>query len=91
MMVPTTAASHKASGLTVVAEVEHEVFWSVLRKMERPVVLAVRSGVPKTHKYLTQYGGYYFLAKSKEPLDFTQVAEVIAVRKIHTSTDWLSL
>lgn len=89
MIIPTNA--NTASGLTVVAQVEHEVFWSILKKMEQPVVLAVRSGVPKTHKYLTQYGGYYFLAKSKEPLDFSQVADVIAVRKIHTSTDWLSL
>ena len=46
------------------------------------MVLTVRSGVPKAYKYLTQYGGYYFVTKSKAPVDFSQVAEVIATNKI---------
>ncbi len=82
MIVPSSTQTPKAGGLTLVAEVDQDVFWSILKKTDQPVVLTVRSGLPKMCKYLTHYGGYYFVTKSKAPLDFSQVAEVIAANKI---------
>ncbi|MFQ5572238.1 MAG: hypothetical protein ACE5G0_21390 [Rhodothermales bacterium] len=92
MITPTSSAqAQKAGGLTLIAEVDREGFVDILTKMDRPVVLSTRAGFPKAYKYLTRYDGYYILTKSKEPLDFSQKAHVIHTKKIHTSTDWLSL
>ncbi len=91
MIVPTSTPTSKAGGLNLFAEVEQDTFWSILKKIDQPVVLAVRSGMPKTYKYLTHYGGYYFVTKSKAPLDFSQVAEVIATNKIRLTPEWPNL
>ena len=82
MIMPTTTQTQQGGGLNLIAEVEQDVFRSILKKTDQPLVLTVRSGMPKTYKYLTHYGGYYFVTKSKAPLDFSQVAEVIATNKI---------
>lgn len=91
MIVPTSAQTQKGGGLNLIAEVEQDVFWSILKKTDRPVVLTARSGLPKTHKYLTHYGGYYFVTKSPAPLDFSQVAEVIATTKIRLTPEGSTL
>ncbi len=91
MIVPTSTQTSKAGGLNLFAEVDQDVFRSILKKTDQPVVLAVRSGLPKTCKYLTHYGGYYFLTKSKAPLDFSQVAEVIDTDKIMLTPQWPNL
>ena len=91
MMAATQAHIQKTGGLNLIAEVDQEAFWSILKKTDRPVVLTVRSGMPKTHKYLTHYDGYYFVTKSKVPLDFSQVAEVIATTKIQLMPQWPNL
>ncbi len=85
MIMPQSTQTPNSGGL--IAEVEQDVFWSLLKKTDQPVVLAVRSGMPKMCKYLTHYGGYYFVTKSKEPVDFSQVAEVIATNKIILTSD----
>ncbi len=82
MIVPTTTQTQKGGGLNLIAEVEQDVFRSILKKTDQPLVLTVRSGVPKAYKYLTHYGGYFFATRSKQPLDFSQVAEVISTNKI---------
>ena len=89
MIVPSQ--TQKAGGLTLIAEVDQEVFWSLLKKTDQPVVLTVYSGLPKMCKYLTHYGGYYFVTKSKAPLDFSQVAEVIAANKVMLTPQWPNL
>ena len=91
MIAPSSTQTPKAGGLNLFAEVEQDAFWSILKKIDQPVVLVVRSGLPKTYKYLTHYGGYYFLTKSKAPLDFSQVAEVISTNKIILTPQWPSL
>jgi len=91
MIVPTSTQTSKAGGLNLFAEVEQDAFWSILKKIDQPIVLAVRSGMPKTYKYLTHYGGYYFVTKSKKPLDFSQVAEVISTNKIALTPEWPNL
>ncbi len=50
MIVPTSTQTSKAGGLNVFAEVEQDTFWSILKKIDQPMVLAVRSGMPKTYK-----------------------------------------
>ncbi len=82
MIVATSSQTKKMGGLNLIAEVDQDVFWSILKKTDQPVVLTVNSGLPKMCKYLTHYGGYYFVTKSKAPLDFSQVAEVIVANKI---------
>ena len=89
MVIPTSSQSSKTGGL--IAEVDHDTFGMLLKKIEHPLVLAVRSGMPKTYKYLTEYKGYYFVTRSKEALDFSQTAEVITTTKIHLTPEWPNL
>ena len=91
MIAATSSQTQKMGGLNLIAEVEQDAFWSILKKTDQPVVLTVRSGMPKTYKYLTHYGGYYFVTKSKAPLDFSQVAEVISTNKIILTPQWPNL
>ncbi len=91
MRVPSSTQTPEAGGLNLFAEVEQDTFWSILKKIDQPMVLAVRSGMPKTYKYLTHYSGYYFVTKSKKPLDFSQVAEVISTNKITLTPEWSNL
>ena len=88
MIVPSSTQTQKGGGLNLIAEVDQDVFWSILKKTDQPLVLTVRSGMAKTYKYLTLYGGYYFVTKSKQPLDFSQVAEVIATNKVTLTPEW---
>ena len=82
MIVPASTQTQKTGSPMLFAEVEQDAFWSILKKTDQPMVLFVRSGVPKLYKYLTHYGAYYFVTRSKQPLDFSQIAEVIATNKI---------
>ncbi len=91
MIVPQSTQTQKTGGLSLIAEVEQDVFWSILKKTDQPVVLTVNSGFPRSCKYLTHYGGYYFVTKSKAPLDFSQVAEVIAANKVMLTPQWPNL
>ncbi len=91
MVMPTTQQTQKTIGLSLIAEVDHDTFWQLLKRTDRPMVLTVHSGLPKAHKYITQYNGYYFVTKSKAPLDFSQSAEVIATSKIHLTPEWPNL
>ena len=91
MIMPSSTQTSKAGGLNLFAEVEQDAFWSILKKIDQPVGLAVRSGMPKTYKYLTHYGGYFFATRSKQPLDFSQVAEVISTNKITLTPEWPNL
>ena len=95
MIMATSGQIQKGGALNLIVEVEQDVFWSILKKMDgslvQPLVLTVRSGMPKTYKYLTRYGGYYFVTKSKAPLDFSQIAEVIATEKIQLMPQWPNL
>ncbi len=86
-MVPTQQGGTRG-GPTLIAEVDAETFRAVLKKTDRRLVLHLHTGMPKAHKYLTRYAGYFFLTKSKEPLDFLLEVEVIHARKLHTSLEW---
>jgi len=69
----------------LVAEVDRETFGTLLQKSNRPMVLALPVRFPRSYKYFMQYGGYLFLTRSKEPVDFSQAAEVVVVKKIHAT------
>ncbi len=90
MVIPTTSQAPRTGG-GLIAEVDYDTFGMLLKKTDRPLVLSVRSGVPKTYKYLTLYNGYYFVTRSKEELDFSQTAEVIVTSKIHLTPEWPNL
>ncbi len=47
--------------------------------------------MPKAYKYLTHYGGYFFATRSKQPLDVSQVAEVISTKKFILTSEWPNL
>ena len=95
MIMATSGQVQKEGARNLIAEVDPDTFWSILKKMEgslvQPLVLTVRSGMPKSYKYLTHYGGYYFVTKSKAPIDFSQIAEVIATEKIQLMPQWPNL
>ena len=90
-MIMPASQSAKPGGLNLIGEVDRDTFSMLLKKTERPLVLAVRSGMPKTYKYLTEYRGYYFVTRSKEALDFSQAAEVITTSKVHLTPEWPNL
>ena len=75
-----TTNAIKAMGPIVL--VEQDDFLSILRKMDRPIVVHSPSGFLTKYKYLTIYRGLYFACKSKEPLMLPASAESIAARSI---------
>ena len=86
-MVPTNANMQQQQGSAAIAEVNRETFLRIVKKRDRPVVLSVQGGWPKSYKYFTQYGGFYFRLKSKEAQDFSREAEVIEVEKVRSAGD----
>ena len=71
----------KASG--VVVRVSPEDFASVLRRVEKPLVIYNKGGFFTTkHQYLTSYKGFAFYAKSANQLDLPKSVEVIIAQSI---------
>ena len=71
----------KASGVLV--SVSPEDFDAILRKSEKPLVIAATGGFISTnYQYLTSYKGFAFFAKCPAPLMFSPKVEVIVARKI---------
>jgi hypothetical protein len=71
----------KASG--VVVNVKPEDFAAVLRRTERPLVVAAEGGLFSTsYKYLTSYKGLAFYTKSRAPLALPADAEVVRAQGI---------
>ena len=79
------------SGSSLVVDTERDAFLQLLKKSEKPLVLHVHSGFPKTHKYFTSYDGFCFMVKSKAPQDFTMHAEVLSVNKVFTPSPGMGL
>ncbi|HJR08696.1 MAG TPA: hypothetical protein VJ842_15660 [Pyrinomonadaceae bacterium] len=71
----------KASGVLVT--VTPEDFTSILRRTERPLVVASKGGLFSTHyKYLTSYKGLAFYTKSPAPLVLPIGVEVVNAKGI---------
>jgi hypothetical protein len=71
----------KASGVLV--RVTPEDFAAILRRAERPLVVASQGGLFSTHyKYLTSYKGLAFYTKSPAPLVLPTGAEVVNAKGI---------
>ena len=71
----------KASG--VVVNVKPEDFAAVLRRTERPLVVASEGGLFSTsYKYLTSYKGLAFYTKARTPLMLPPDAEVVRAQGI---------
>jgi hypothetical protein len=71
----------KASG--VVVRVDSIAFQTILRKIEKPLVIYAEGGVFSTnYQYLVSYKGFAFFTKSSAPLLLPSGAEVITTNKI---------
>jgi hypothetical protein len=71
----------KASGVLV--SVTPEDFAAILRRTERPLVVAAQGGFFSTsYKYLTSYKGLAFYTKSPTPLILPSGAEIINAKGI---------
>ena len=71
----------KASG--VVVRVSPADFQTVLRKVERPLVIYAEGGFFSTnYQYLVSYKGFAFFTKSAEPLLLPTGVETIVTSKI---------
>jgi len=76
------AVSNAIKAMGPVILLEPEDFLSILRKMDRPIVVHSPSGFMTKYKYLTTYRGLYFACKSKEPVTLPVSVEAIFARKI---------
>jgi hypothetical protein len=75
------AQAVKASGSIV--SVEPTDFGSILRRADRPLVIAAPGGIfRRIHVYLTSYKGLTFYTNSREPLPLPADAEVIYAKRI---------
>jgi hypothetical protein len=75
------AQAIKASG--VVVQVSPEDFDSILRKIEKPLVISSTGGFIRTnYRYLTSYKGFAFYTKCPAPLEFSPKIEIIIANKI---------
>jgi hypothetical protein len=71
----------KASG--VVVRVTPIDFHTILRKIERPLVLYAKGGLFSTnYQYLVSYKGFAFFTKSSEPILLPTEIETIVAKKI---------
>ncbi|MEK6336779.1 MAG: hypothetical protein AABM67_17775 [Acidobacteriota bacterium] len=71
----------KASG--VVVRVSPEDFASILRRVEKPLVIYNKGGFFTTkHQYLTSYKGFAFYTKSANQMDLPKSVEVIIAQNI---------
>ena len=71
----------KASG--VVVRVDSAAFQTILRKVERPLVIYAEGGFFTTnYQYLVSYKGFAFFTKSAEPLLLPTGVETIMAAKI---------
>ena len=71
----------KASG--VVVRVDSIDFQTILRRIEKPLVIYAEGGVFSTnYQYLVSYKGFAFFTKSSAPLLLPFGTEVIATKKI---------
>ncbi len=71
----------KASG--VVVRVTPSDFQTILRKIEKPLVVHAKGGFLSTnYQYLVSYKGFVFFTKSAGPLLLPGGAETIFARKI---------
>ncbi|MFC1783215.1 hypothetical protein ACFL02_06475 [Planctomycetota bacterium] len=75
-----SAAAIKASGAIV--HVTPENFSEILARLEEPIVVHSPSAFLTPNKYLTNYRGFFFYTKSKEPLYISSKIELIAAEKI---------
>jgi hypothetical protein len=73
----------KASG--VVVRVTPTDFQTILRKIERPLILYAKGGLFSTnYQYLVSYKGFAFFTKSSEPILLPTEIETIVAKKIWT-------
>lgn len=75
----------------MIVQVDRDVFKRLLKKAQRPLVLHVHAGFPKSHKYLMRHDGFVFMHRSKQYQDFSVEAEMMEVEKIHTALAGLGL
>jgi hypothetical protein len=73
----------KASGTIV--RVEQKDFESILRKIEKPLVIIAQGGLFSTkYQYMTSYKGFAFLTKTAIQILLPPSAEIIRAQKIWT-------
>jgi hypothetical protein len=71
----------KASGVLI--KVDSVNFQTILRRIERPLVIYSEGGVFKTnYQYMVNYKGFAFFTKASAPLLLPSGVEIIAAGKI---------
>jgi hypothetical protein len=71
----------RASGVLV--RLDSVNFQTILRKIERPLVVYAEGGVFSTnYQYMVSYKGFAFYTKSSAPLLLPAGAEIISTKKI---------
>ena len=71
----------KASGVLI--RVAPHDFQTILRKVEKPLVICAKGGFISTkYLYLVSYKGFAFFAKSSEPIVLPAGVETVAAAKI---------
>lgn len=71
----------KASG--VVIRVDSKEFQTILRKIERPLVIYAEGGIFSTnYQYLVSYKGFAFFTKSASPIILPSGVETVVTKKI---------
>ena len=71
----------KASGVLV--RVDAKEFQTILRKVERPLIIYAEGGVFSTnYQYMVSYKGFAFFTKSEAPILLPTGAETIITKKI---------
>ena len=70
----------KASG--VIVRMEPEDFFTILKKVETPLVVIGRSAFRKHHQYLTSYRGIAFFTSSKSELVLPPRTEIVRAKSI---------
>jgi hypothetical protein len=75
------ANATRATG--VIVRVSPEDFANILRRSDKPLVVAATGGFISTnYQYLTSYKGLAFFTKSNEPLILPPTVELIEAEKI---------
>jgi hypothetical protein len=82
VIIPETSGAD-AAAVTVV-EIDRDAFLSVLRQGTKPLVFEHHAGFPKTFRYLTRMGPYFFLYRARQADDLSAHATVLPVKNFFT-------
>ena len=78
-----SASTQTTQRATAIVEVDRETFVSILGKLDKPLMLARTTRVPRGYVYVVAYSDYFFVLKEKTEQDFSRWADVIPVKRFY--------